>query len=464
MPIKTKVGEIIEGSKGKYEIVREITEGNMAWALEAKDIDHGGKRIFLKYYKSPTPTVDWYNDYIAYVGEINRRLEENAAARYCVLSNDLFVANPRPSAEFCDAEFLFQAYDFIDSGYDMQKLLDEGKTSVQERLLVAKIFLVAMRKVHDAGVIHCDLKPENVQLVTNSNSKATQKLLPRMIDMDRSILEEIDAPWTKGSNREGYTGTPGYFSPEHLRGEKPQKASDVFTIGIILAELIGDGHPFRECSTDADALKAAVLGGKYRSVSLLPGLRISGVDYAKLIERCLSPDPSKRPTCAELHAALLEADCDTSAPVPTSHPSSEPQSAPTPTPTPSPSPEPAPAPAPTPVPKQEKQQATKRVVAIKLRGDAGEIIQHTSMVFGRYTLNAVSAQAERLCGSSQFRLDYEQDSCSWFISPIEGCTNLTGLNGAPLHEKTLLKEGDTICLIGKASGKKAMEITVSLVM
>ncbi len=443
MPIKTKVGEVIRGTKGSYEVVREITEGNMAWALEAKDIDHDGKRIFLKYYKSPTPTVDWYNDYISYVGEINRRLEENAAARYCVLSNDLFIANPRPSAEFCKSEFLFQTYDFIDSGYDMQKLLDTSDASVNERLLVAKIFLVAMSKVHEAGVIHCDLKPENVQLVLRSEVGASQKKwLPRMIDMDRSILADVEAPWTKGSNKEGYTGTPGYFSPEHLRGEKPQRASDVFTIGIILAELIGNGHPFRNYTADADALKQAILNGRYTPVSLLPGVDVPGTDFAKLIERCLSPDPVKRPTCAELHSTLRDAAGNDSVP--------DPHRVPPPT-------------TPTRPPQSsESKQNPVRVVAIKLRGDKGEIVQYAPMVFGRNTLNGVSAQAEKFCSGSQFRLDYDKGTQTWYISPVEESTNFTGLNGNPLQVKTALNDGDTICLIGKASGRQAMPITVSL--
>ena len=82
MPPNPKLGSVVAGRRGRYELVREITQGNMAWSLEARDLDHDKRKVFLKYYKSPTPTVDWFEDYVRYVEEINRRLEQSSAALY----------------------------------------------------------------------------------------------------------------------------------------------------------------------------------------------------------------------------------------------------------------------------------------------------------------------------------------------------------------------------------------------
>lgn len=447
MPPNPKIGSVINGRKGRYELVREITQGNMAWSLEARDLDHGNRKVFLKYYKSPTPTVDWYEGYVRYVEEINRRLEQSSAAQYCVLSTDLFTANPRPG--MCRSEFLYQTYDFIESGYDLRGLLDRGDTSWEKRKTMAKVFLVAMKKIHASGVVHCDLKPENVQMLPDASVKVG--LIPRMIDMDRSILSDVEAPWTRGEMKEGYTGTPGYLSPEHLRGEKPTTASDVFTIGIILGELLGNGHPFDRVRGDAAAYKDAVLAGRFTPVRLQGPLGESdefAAEFARWIQLCLQPTAAARPTCEELHKALLQLDKGNPAPAP--EPTSLPPDMP-----------PLPPEAiPTP---EKKEPAGPRAIALKLEGDTGRLIQRFSMDFGSNILGAVSSQA-RFAEKEQFRLEYLPEAQEWYAVPVARVTkNLTALNGSPLTERTRLADGDVICMLGRSSGKTAMELRVSLI-
>lgn len=431
MPPNPKIGNIIQGKNSRYEIVREITQGNMAWALEARAIDDlDGKKVFLKYYKSPTPTVDWYHDYISYVDEINRRLAESDAAQYCVLSTDLFTANPKPGK--CHSEFLYQTFDFIENGYDLRGLLDnKGGTPWEKRVTMAKIFLVAMRKIHDAGVVHCDLKPENIQMLPKSSTKVG--MIPRMIDMDRSILSYKAAPWTTGSQKEGYTGTPGYLSPEHLKGEKPREKSDVFTIGIILAELLGHGHPYGSSVQSPETYKKAVLNGRFTRVQTeqrLPG-------FEELLNRCFAPNINDRPTSAELHKALLAAGSSDGAPIPA------PPSAP----------EPPPA------------LPVNTHVALRLKGNIGELVQRFSMDFGKHSLSSISSDATYCSRSCQFRLEYDSNAKEWYIiPPNKELTNLTALNKKVFTNKTKLSEGDVICLVGKGdSGKSAMELYVSFI-
>jgi serine/threonine protein kinase len=98
--------------------------------------------------------------------------------------------------------------------------------------------LAGINAIHRAGVIHTDLKPENFYLLPDPAMAVKYKL--RVIDMDFSLLEGKQAPW---HGHEGYVGTPGYLSPEHLAGKVPVKASDVFTLGLILGQVLGGGHP-----------------------------------------------------------------------------------------------------------------------------------------------------------------------------------------------------------------------------
>lgn len=459
MPPTPKIGFVAPGSKGDYRLERLITEGNMAWSLEATDIRNGNTRVFLKYYKSPTPKVDWYSAYVDYVHELNNRLETSSAAKYCVLCKDLFTANPRPGK--CPDDYFYQVYDFIQAD-DLRGLMDKEDITWNKRKDIAKIFLVSMKKIHEAGVVHCDLKPENVQMLPDSGTKLG--LIPRMIDMDRSILADQIAPWTQGENKEGYTGTPGYLSPEHLRGEAPQTASDVFTVGLILGELLCGLHPFSAYLHQPELYKDAVLkGGAFQPVVLLGPVgdgEAGAKEYASLIERCFDPQPSQRPTCEELHRALVDLDKNRSTeeipvtlpkpPPPAEAPAGGGTSLPKPAAMPS---KPA---APATPPKEEEP-----VCAVKLTGDIGKVLIRLDMDLGKNSLGIASSQAN-FAERDQFHL--AQKAGKWYISPCAGeVRNLTALNGEPVDAERELHAGDVICLMGKTSGKKAMELTVEIV-
>jgi len=473
MPIKPKTGDIVSGNNGSYEIRSILNEGNMAWSLEALN-QNTSERTFLKYYLSPTPTVSWYDAYIEYLGELNERLNSSSAAQYCVLCRDLFEANPKPS--MCKDSFLYQAYEFIEEGQDLKDLLEEGNPSWEQRKGIAKIFLAAMKKIHETRIVHCDLKPENIQLVPKKDTALG--LIPRMIDMDRSIMEDKQAPWTQGENKEGYVGTPGYLSPEHLRGETPICASDVFTIGIILCELLCGNHPFGHVIADADQYKETVLAGDQWSKPVMlietlgdtPG---NAEQFAGMLESCLSPNAADRPTCADLHKALLQLDTPNSAeaaaaPAPAATaPAPAPATPPAPAPiapTPAPAPTPvAPAPAPTPAPIAPKPAAITpapcRVLC--LTGDKGSLRVRLSMNMGKGGLSNASGDG-RFCEHEQFRVERAADG--WYACPCaSGKTpkNMTMLNGVELTARVPLHDGDTLCLQGRSSGKQAMKLAVS---
>lgn len=434
MPPKLKIGSVVQGQRGRYRTEVEIADGNMSWAFRATQVETG-EAVFLKYYKSPTPTVSWYQAYLNYMARLNARLTESTAAQYCVLARDLFTANPKPG--MCTSEFFFSTYDFIEGGHDLRKWMDSEHTSWEKRKAIAKVFLSSMKKIHEAKVVHCDLKPENVQMLPDSNTRLG--LIPRMIDMDFSIMADEPAPWTTGADKQGYTGTPGYFSPEHLRGEAPVTASDVFTIALILGELLGGVHPFAAHNNGQDDYKQAVLaGGKYTPIKLLGslGAQPENADtYARLLEKCLDPVAPRRPSCAELHQQLLALDRGAgSAPVPVT-PSA-------------PVPEAAPAPEP---------EVKHNVLCLK--GDNGVLKVRIGMGLGSTSLGAASTQA-RLAMREQFVVSKEGNT--WFIAPAAGAVrNLTALDGTPLTERTELKEDSTVCLMGKTSGKTAMHLKVS---
>ena len=112
---------------------------------------------------------------------------------------------------------------------------------------------------------------------------------------------------------------------------------------------------------------------------------------------------------------------------------------------------------------EKKEPAGPRAIALKLEGDTGRLIQRFSMDFGSNILGAVSSQA-RFAEKEQFRLEYLPEAQEWYAVPVARVTkNLTALNGSPLTERTRLADGDVICMLGRSSGKTAMELRVSLI-
>ena len=135
-----------------------------------------------------------------------------------------------------------------------------------------------MSAIHSAGVIHRDLKPSNVLLAQDG---------PRVIDFGISVAAE-----TSQLTRAGLLiGSPGYMSPEQVEGREVGPASDIFSLGAVLAFAATGEAPFGNGSAPTLAYRAV-----YRQVNLdrVPA------EVRGLIDRCLAKDPGQRPAARDL--------------------------------------------------------------------------------------------------------------------------------------------------------------------
>ncbi|MGI5325468.1 protein kinase domain-containing protein [Actinomadura nitritigenes] len=132
----------------------------------------------------------------------------------------------------------------------------------------------ALEGVHAAGVVHRDLKPSNVLLAADG---------PRLIDFGIALASEGTRLTVTGA----MVGTPGFMSPEQLRGGAVGPASDVFALGAVLAYAATGAGPFGGGS--AHALNYRVVHGAPDLTGVPPGL-------ADVVARCLDKDPDRRPT------------------------------------------------------------------------------------------------------------------------------------------------------------------------
>ncbi|HEX2543056.1 MAG TPA: protein kinase [Caldimonas sp.] len=301
MAKKLKVGDTIRG----YRITKVFGPGMMAISYAAQA--PSGAKVFFKQYKSPAPTVVWYDAFRAYQQELSARVRDGRAGHFAVRQVDAFE-------ERWGGPCYFQAYEFVENGADLQQMLDAERERHRSTRLAptrepavwarhvtwAKVLMAAVAALHESKIVHADLKPANAYLIEDPTIGSGFQL--KLIDMDFSLLADRRAPW---HGFQGYVGTDNYRSPEHMtRGSVPGLASDVFTCGLMLHELLAGEHPYWSDEPAEYARKAMAFGARPPALVGTMPAPARNAEVSAALHRCLAPDPAARPTAAELRAVL----------------------------------------------------------------------------------------------------------------------------------------------------------------
>jgi predicted ATPase len=154
----------------------------------------------------------------------------------------------------------------------------------------------ALAAAHAAGVVHRDIKPQNVMVRPDGIVKVLDFGLARRLSADAAA---DPAPGTDPGTR---VGTVSYMSPEQTRGEPADTASDIFSLGIVLYELATGQHPFA-AFTEA-AIAQAIIEQRPLPIVRLNPEAPAALDV--LVQHMLVKDPRLRPTAAEVDAELAE--------------------------------------------------------------------------------------------------------------------------------------------------------------
>lgn len=129
--------------------------------------------------------------------------------------------------------------EFVD-GPTLRELLDEGLPPIGLTLEIARQILRALGYLHRKGSIHRDISPENLMLTQDPEGAPLVKLID--LGIARSIADSGPQLTAKG----GFIGKPRYAAPEHLDDREPLEVpSDIYSLGIVLYELLTGVHPFR---------------------------------------------------------------------------------------------------------------------------------------------------------------------------------------------------------------------------
>lgn len=427
-----------EGDQIKEYRVAEYL-GSGGYTFYGKAVGADGKPVFLKKYRLPGPRNPWYDEFVAYQHELKSRVQRHpAAAAMCYEFKDFFELKREGTGAY-PLKVFYQVFEWVAGGNDLRHVVESirkspGAFDWKQRVIFARVLMAAIRAIHEAGIIHTDLKPENVYLLPEPAIAAKYKL--RLIDMDFSLIVNKKAPWHGAS---GYVGTPLYQSPEHLRMEVPVAASDVFTSALILGELIGAGHPWRG---DSDSYETAAKAGGVPKVELQQPIAEApdAVFVNHVINGALRPEPSRRPTAEQLLNALNGKLTQWDGLSPSGTATFVP-------------PVPLPTPASVAVP-----SAPAKAAKVALAGPGGEqLVAAVSGVFGRPHFKRWHNDYERFMAPEQFRLEKCPDG-SWTVSHCEGATNHTTCDGIPVDGAVRLRSG-MVLAVGK-TGKCAMTVAL----
>ncbi|HEY3801043.1 MAG TPA: serine/threonine-protein kinase [Kofleriaceae bacterium] len=169
-----------------------------------------------------------------------------------------------------------------------QLLESAGPLPVLAAAAIVRQVVAGLEDAHASGVVHADVKCDNVLLQTARDGSVT----PRLIDF--GVAELVDRSASAPRPDPIVTGTPEYVAPEVVRGRRPTPAADVYAVGVMLYELVVGETPFHgetAAAILADKLEADPLPLRRRC----PELEISAA-LDELVSRMLSRDPAERPS------------------------------------------------------------------------------------------------------------------------------------------------------------------------
>lgn len=233
----TTTGEVIAG---RYEIERRTGQGGTALVYRCRD-QHTDQTVALKLLRSGNPLAPASRARFHREARLAARLNHPNTIR--VLD---YGATPPPQSEewsewlFDDTDTVdFLCMEFVEGPTIKQWVRKMGPCPLPWVLAVGRQLAAALAAAHTLGIVHRDMKPQNV-LLLDLDTHVVAKL------GDFGIARDLNGSTLSTLTQTGQVlGTPDYLAPEQVMGEPGGKQSDVYALGIVLFELLTGHLPFQ---------------------------------------------------------------------------------------------------------------------------------------------------------------------------------------------------------------------------
>jgi eukaryotic-like serine/threonine-protein kinase len=264
---------------GHFRVIAPIGRGGMGVVYRAED-ETLRREVALKVLPP------------SYAGDAERRRRLLREARSTAAVNHPNIATIYEVGE-TDGR-IYIAMELV-RGRNLGQVLSAGRLPPEEAVGIARQVLRGIQKAHEAGLVHRDLKPDNVMVTSDGLAKVLDFGLAKQRALDVMVGDAETVTHVSADGR--LVGTPVYMSPEQARGVEIDQRSDLFSFGVVLYEMLTERRPFSGATT-ADLLTAIL-----RDTPTPPSKLCPEVPHAlsQIVERCLAKKPEDRyPDCASL--------------------------------------------------------------------------------------------------------------------------------------------------------------------
>jgi eukaryotic-like serine/threonine-protein kinase len=259
---------------GRYQILGTLGRGGMGTVYRALDRELEDE-VALKVLRPRT-----FDEGSGQTLKVEIRLARKITHRNVVRTHDL--------GEVDGLRFLTMEYV---PGTTLRNIIDQkGAVALSPGLQIAKQLCRGLAAVHEAGIIHRDIKPPNIMVLPNG--------VVKVMDFGIASAAEGADPVTESWQT---VGTPHYMSPEQAQGWELDARSDIYSVGVVLYEMFSGKRPIE----DRDRSEILEKHLTFEPVSLT-ALRPDLPDLLeRLVMACLAKNPSQRPpTANDLYGAL----------------------------------------------------------------------------------------------------------------------------------------------------------------
>ena len=258
----------------RYQVIEELGVGGMGRVYRVLD-EKLNEEIALKVIRP-----DVASDRAA----IARFSSELKLARQVVHRNvaRMFDLNEEAGGPFITMEYV--------KGENLKRLIRKvGRLSPGQAVPIACQICDGLAEAHRLGIVHRDLKPQNVMIDEDGRAKIMDFGLARLLVQEG---REVSA---------SRSGSPAYVAPEQVKGSPPDGRSDLYSLGVLMYEMLTGRTPFKGESV------AAIIDGHLHEVPEEPHAINPGIstELSQIVMKCLEKDPGKRfQSAAELREAL----------------------------------------------------------------------------------------------------------------------------------------------------------------